>query len=84
MPVGENSRNGFLLPQRYIRRPGITAAQKAGAKQQLMAIQRYQDFNTVENKFLFISLKFYISIVIDMKGVVEGNIGQKSKNSFSY
>lgn len=36
----------------YIRRPGVTAAEKAGVKQELMAIQRYQDFNTAENKFL--------------------------------
>ncbi len=36
----------------YIRRPGKTAAQKAGSKQELMGVQRYQDYNTAENKFL--------------------------------
>ncbi len=36
----------------YVRRPGLTAVEKAGSKQELMGIQRYQDFNTPENKFL--------------------------------
>lgn len=52
MPVGKIQEMDSYCLRDYIRRPGITAAEKAGAKQQLMAIQRYQDFNTVENKFL--------------------------------
>lgn len=36
----------------YIRRPGNDAIEKAGARQMLMGIQRYQDFNTPENRFL--------------------------------
>jgi hypothetical protein len=36
----------------YVRRPGLNAIEKAGSKQQLMGIKRYQDFNTPENKFL--------------------------------
>ncbi|NEU71863.1 DUF2357 domain-containing protein [Hassallia byssoidea VB512170] len=52
MPVGRIQEMDAYCLRDYIRRPGVTAAQKAGAKQQLMGIQRYQDFNTAENKFL--------------------------------
>lgn len=52
MPVGKIQEMDAHCLRDYIRRPGVTAAQKAGAKQQLMGIQRYQDFNTPENKFL--------------------------------
>ena len=36
----------------YVRRPGNNAAEKAGSRQQLMGIQRYQSFDTAENRFL--------------------------------
>lgn len=36
----------------YTRRPGHNAIQKAGSKQRLMGVKRYQDHNTPENKFL--------------------------------
>lgn len=36
----------------YTRRSGRTPEEKAGASQQLMGIKRYQDYNTLENKFL--------------------------------
>ena len=36
----------------YIRRPGHSPEEKAGAKQQLMGVKREQNYNTVENKFL--------------------------------
>ena len=36
----------------YIRRPGRSPEEKAGAKQQLMGVKREQNYNTVENKFL--------------------------------
>lgn len=36
----------------YIRRPGRDATEKAGDRQELLAIQRYQNFNTPENRFL--------------------------------
>jgi len=52
MPVSKIQEMDAYCLRDYIRRPGITAAQKAGAKQELMGIQRYQDFNTPENKFL--------------------------------
>ncbi len=52
MPVGKIQEMDAHCLRDYIRRPGVTAAEKAGAKQQLMGIQRYQDFNTAENKFL--------------------------------
>ena len=38
--------------QDYIRRPGRSPEEKAGAKQQLMGIKREQNYNTLENKFL--------------------------------
>lgn len=52
MPVGRIQEMDSYCLRDYIRRPGITAVEKAGAKQELMAIQRYQDYNTPENKFL--------------------------------
>ena len=52
MPVGRIQEIDSYCLRDYIRRPGVTATEKAGAKQELMAIQRYQDFNTPENKFL--------------------------------
>jgi len=36
----------------YIRRPGRSAAEKAGVKQELTGVNRYADYNTAENKFL--------------------------------
>jgi len=52
MPVGRIQEMDSYCLRDYIRRPGTTAVEKAGAKQELIAIQRYQDFNTPENKFL--------------------------------
>lgn len=52
MSVGRIQEMDAYCLRDYIRRPGLTAAEKAGAKQELMGIQRYQDFNTAENKFL--------------------------------
>ena len=36
----------------YIRRPGHTPEEKAGSRQVLMGVKRYQDYNNLENKFL--------------------------------
>lgn len=36
----------------YVRRPGKDAIEKAGARQELMGIKRYQNYNTPENRFL--------------------------------
>ncbi len=52
MPVGRIQEMDAYCLRDYIRRPGFTAAEKAGSKQQLMGVQRYQDYNTAENKFL--------------------------------
>lgn len=52
MPVSRIQEMDAYCLRDYIRRPGETAAEKAGAKQELMGIQRYQDFNTAENKFI--------------------------------
>lgn len=52
MPVGRIQEMDAYCLRDYIRRPGQTAAEKAGAKQELIGIQRYQNFNTAENKFL--------------------------------
>lgn len=52
MPVGRIQEMDSYCLRDYVRRPGLTAVEKAGSKQQLMGIQRYQDFNTPENKFL--------------------------------
>lgn len=34
----------------YARRPGRTAAEKAGQKQKLLSVQRYESLNTLENR----------------------------------
>lgn len=52
MPLGRIQEMDAYCLRDYIRRPGFTAAEKAGAKQELMGIQRYQDYNTGENKFI--------------------------------
>ncbi|WP_071190654.1 DUF2357 domain-containing protein [Trichormus sp. NMC-1] len=52
MPVGRIQEMDSYCLRDYVRRPGLTAVEKAGSKQQLMGIKRYQDFNTPENKFL--------------------------------
>lgn len=52
MPVGRIQEMDPYCLRDYIRRPGRTAAEKAGSKQELMGVQRYQDYNTAENKFL--------------------------------
>lgn len=52
MPVGRIQEMDTYCLRDYIRRPGQTPAEKAGSKQELMGIQRYQDYNTAENKFL--------------------------------
>lgn len=36
----------------YVRQPGLTAAQKAGGRQQLLAVVRREDFDTLENRVL--------------------------------
>jgi Domain of unknown function (DUF2357) len=52
MPVGRIQEMDAYCLRNYVRRPGRTSAEKAGARQELMGIQRYQDYNTAENKFL--------------------------------
>ncbi|UCJ12522.1 MAG: DUF2357 domain-containing protein [Phormidium sp. PBR-2020] len=52
IPLGRiQEMDGYCLRD-YIRRPGGTAAEKAGARQELMGIKRHQNFNTPENRFL--------------------------------
>lgn len=52
IPLGRiQEMDGYCLRD-YIRRPGRTAAEKAGARQELMGIKRHQNFNTPENRFL--------------------------------
>ncbi len=52
MSVGRIQEMDSYCLRDYVRRPGRTPAEKAGSKQELMGIKRYQDFNTPENKFL--------------------------------
>lgn len=52
MPVGKIQELDAYSLRDYIRRPGKTGAEKAGEKQELMAVNRYQDYHTAENKFL--------------------------------
>ncbi|OSO89771.1 hypothetical protein B7O87_11525 [Cylindrospermopsis raciborskii CENA303] len=52
IPVGKIQEMDSYCLRDYIRRPGSTPEEKAGSKQELIGIKRYQDFNTPENKFL--------------------------------
>ncbi|SKB15499.1 conserved hypothetical protein [Planktothrix sp. PCC 11201] len=52
MPVGNIQEMDAYCLRDYTRRPGLTAAEKAGSRQELMGIKRHQDYHTPENKFL--------------------------------
>jgi hypothetical protein len=52
MPIGRIQEMDSYCLRDYIRRPGHSPEEKAGAKQQLMGIVREQNFNTIENRFL--------------------------------
>jgi Transcription-repair coupling factor (superfamily II helicase) len=52
MPVGNIQEMDAYCLRDYTRRPGLTAAEKAGSRQELMGIKRHQDYNTPENKLL--------------------------------
>ncbi len=52
MSVGKLQEMDEYCLRDYVRKPGKTAAEKAGSKQQLMGIKREEDYNTPENKFL--------------------------------
>ena len=52
MPLGRIQEMDAYCLRDYTRRPGTNAAEKAGSRQELMGIQRHQDYNTPENKFL--------------------------------
>lgn len=52
MPVGNIQEMDAYCLRDYTRRPGLTAAEKAGSRQELMGVKRHQDYNTPENKLL--------------------------------
>ena len=52
MPLGSIQEMDAYCLRDYVRRPGQNAIEKAGARQELMGIKRYQNFNTPENRFL--------------------------------
>ena len=52
MSIGRIQEMDSYCLRDYIRRPGNSPEEKAGAKQQLMGVMREQNYNTVENKFL--------------------------------
>ena len=52
MPLGHIQEMDAYCLRDYVRRPGHDAVEKAGARQELMGVQRYQNFNTPENRFL--------------------------------
>lgn len=52
MPVGNIQEMDAYCLRDYTRRPGLTAAEKAGSRQELMGVKRHQDYHTPENKFL--------------------------------
>jgi hypothetical protein len=52
IPLGLIQEMDAYCLRDYIRRPGHNAIEKAGAKQELIGVKRYQNFNTPENRFL--------------------------------
>ncbi|WP_308255934.1 DUF2357 domain-containing protein [Geminocystis sp. GBBB08] len=52
MPLGHIQEMDAYCLRDYVRRLGKDAIEKAGARQELMGIQRYQNYNTPENRFL--------------------------------
>jgi predicted component of viral defense system (DUF524 family) len=52
MPLGNIQEMDAYCLRDYVKKPGKDAIEKAGARQELMAIKRYQNFNTPENRFL--------------------------------
>lgn len=52
MPIGRIQEMDDYCLRDYTRRPGRTPEEKGGSRQELMGVQRYQDYNTIENKFL--------------------------------
>ena len=52
MSIGRIQEMDSYCLRDYIRRPGNSPEEKAGAKQQLMGVKREQNYNTVENRFL--------------------------------
>ena len=52
MSIGRIQEMDSYCLRDYIRRPGYSPEEKAGAKQQLMGVKREQNYNTIENKFL--------------------------------
>jgi len=52
IPLGQIQEMDAYCLRDYVRRPGHNAVEKAGDRQELMGIKRYQNFNTAENRFL--------------------------------
>jgi hypothetical protein len=52
MSIGRIQEMDSYCLRDYTRRPGRSPEEKGGSRQELMGVQRYQDYNTIENKFL--------------------------------
>ncbi|MDB9312246.1 DUF2357 domain-containing protein [Spirulina sp. CS-785/01] len=52
IPLGRIQEMDAYCLRDYIRRPGRNALEKAGSRQELMGVKRYQNYNTPENRFL--------------------------------
>jgi len=52
IPVGRIQEMDAYCLRDYTRRPGRNAPEKAGSRQELMGVKRYQDYDTPENRFL--------------------------------
>ena len=52
VPLGRIQEMDSYCLRDYTRRPGRNPEEKAGSRQELMAIQRHLDYNTLENQFL--------------------------------
>ena len=52
MSIGRIQEMDSYCLRDYTRRPGRSPEEKGGSRQALMGVQRHQDYNTIENKFL--------------------------------
>lgn len=52
IPLGNIQEMDAYCLRDYVKKPGRDAVEKAGGRQELMGIKRYQNFNTPENRFL--------------------------------
>lgn len=78
-PIGRIQEMDAYCLRDYTRRPGKNAAEKGGSRQQLMAIRRYQDYNTPENRLLI----YFVGKILYFESIRLGSEYATDNHSFS-